>query len=69
MKKTDSMKWKCTSCYAVFDGPKDHAPKDGCAKCGSTAVFDINVEPVVLSQAAAQRLQIVPLQYLRRSRS
>jgi DNA-directed RNA polymerase subunit RPC12/RpoP len=41
-----TMKWKCLSCRAVFDGPTDHAPKRGCPKCGSHIIFDINVKPL-----------------------
>lgn len=41
-----TMRWKCTACLAVFQGPVNRAPANGCPTCGSRQVFDVNVEGV-----------------------
>lgn len=45
---TDKMKWHCLDCHANFLGPKDRSPENGCKMCGSSHVFDCNVEYVSL---------------------
>jgi hypothetical protein len=41
-----TMPWKCLSCRAVFDGPRNRPPPEGCAVCGSREVIDVNVSPL-----------------------
>ena len=43
-----TMPWKCIDCKNRFYGPTNRAPANGCPKCGSKHVFDINVTPVSL---------------------
>lgn len=42
-----SMPWKCLDCREVFQGPKDHTPKEGCPVFRSNNIIDINVSSYV----------------------
>lgn len=44
----DQMPWSCCDCKQKFMGPKNRMPLGGCPVCGSSQVFDCNVEPVII---------------------
>lgn len=44
---TSTMPWKCIDCRASFQGPADRSPANGCPRCQSRHVIDINVTPFV----------------------
>lgn len=43
----DQMVWSCCDCRTKFPGPKNRMPDGGCPSCGSSRVFDCNVELVI----------------------
>ena len=40
------MKWYCLNCKIKFDGPSNRHPKNGCTKCGTHRIIDLNVFPI-----------------------